>query len=195
MNVTRDHETETPATYFQLFLSTFRLSLFTLGGGYVIVPLMRNLFVREYGWIDEEEMLDIIAISQSSPGPIAVNTSILVGYRMRGVRGALLTLLGTILPAMIILSLLSLVYEWVKDNSIIQDLLEGMRIGVSAVILHAVYVMARTITRKKELVSIIIMAVAFVLSYFLQVNILIVIAFGILSGLIHYFASVKRGQA
>jgi len=156
---------------------------------------MRNLFVKEYGWIDEEEMLDIIAISQSSPGPIAVNTSILVGYRMRGVRGALLTLLGTILPAMIILSLLSLVYEWVKDNSIIQYLLEGMRIGVSAVILHAVYVMARTIIQKKNMISVTIMAVAFILSYFLQVNILFVIAFGIISGLIHYLFCDKRGKA
>ncbi|MBN2859790.1 MAG: chromate transporter, partial [Sphaerochaetaceae bacterium] len=89
----------------------------------------------------------------------------------------------------------SLVYEWVKDNSLIQDLLEGMRVGVSAVILHAVYVMARTITRKKDIISITIMVVAFILSYFLQLNILLVIAFGIISGLIHYLASDKRGQA
>ncbi len=188
----RADEHDTPATYFQLFLSTFRLSLFTLGGGYVIVPLMRNLFVQEYGWIDEDEMLDIIAIAQSSPGPIAVNTSILVGYRMKGVRGALLTLLGTILPAMIILSLLSLVYEWVNDNSIIQYLLEGMRIGVSAVILHAVYVMARTIARKREVASMGIMAVAFILAYFLKVNILLVIAFGISSGIIHYLVTARK---
>ncbi len=181
--------------FFRLFLSTFRLSLFTLGGGYVIVPLMRTLFVENYGWIDEEEMLDIIAISQSSPGPIAVNTSILVGYRMRGIRGALTTLLGTILPAMLILSLLSLVYEAVSENTYITWLFEGMRIGVSAVIIHAVYVMAHTIAKKKEIMSILIMAAAFILSFLFSINIIALIAFGVLSGIIRFLTEHKRGEA
>jgi len=73
--------------YWTLFYSTFSLSAFTIGGGYVIVPLMRKKFVEELDWIDEEEMLNLVAISQSAPGPIAVNTSIMVGYRLAGVRG------------------------------------------------------------------------------------------------------------
>ena len=79
---------EKKSLYIKLFKSTFFLSMFTFGGGYVIVPLMEKKFVNELGWISEDEMLDLIALGQSAPGPIAVNTSILVGYRMAGVPGA-----------------------------------------------------------------------------------------------------------
>ena len=82
----------------KLFFSTLYLSTFTFGGGYVIVTLMKNKFVDELHWIDEEEMMDLVAISQSSPGPLAINASILVGYRMAGVVGALITILATALP-------------------------------------------------------------------------------------------------
>ncbi len=180
------------ATFLNLFLSTFRLSLFTLGGGYVIVPLMRNLFVENYRWIDSEEMLDIIAIAQSSPGPIAVNTSILVGYRMKGVRGAAFSLLGTILPAMLILSVLSFAYESIQENRYVQVLFDGMRIGVSAVIIHAVLVMARTIVLKKDMMSIIIMAAAFILAFFFKVHITLVIAAGMVTGLSHWAYGNRR---
>ena len=75
----------TPALYWKIFISTFTLSAFTFGGGYVIVPLMQKKFVNQYGWIDETEMLDMVAIAQSAPGPIAVNASIIIGYRLGGV--------------------------------------------------------------------------------------------------------------
>ena len=95
-------------TYLQLFLSTFRISACTFGGGFVIVPLLRRRFVEELGWINEQEMLDLTAIAQSSPGPIAVNAAILVGYRAAGLSGALVTLLGSVLPPLMIISLISL---------------------------------------------------------------------------------------
>jgi len=94
--------------YTKLFLSTFTLSAFTIGGGYVIVPLMRQKFVQKYNWLSEEEMLDITAIAQSSPGPIAVNASILVGYKLAGIPGAIFTVFGTVLPPLIIISIISL---------------------------------------------------------------------------------------
>ncbi|MEG2550561.1 MAG: chromate transporter, partial [Erysipelotrichaceae bacterium] len=75
--------------YFKLFRATFSLSAFTFGGGYVIVPLMRRKFVDDYHWIDEKEMIDMVAIAQSAPGAMAVNTSILVGYRLAKIKGAL----------------------------------------------------------------------------------------------------------
>lgn len=93
--------------YLTLFTSTFTLSAFTFGGGFVIIPLMRKKFVEQLHWIDEEEMMDLTAIAQSSPGAIAVNASILVGYRVAGVPGALVTVLGTVLPPLIILSIIS----------------------------------------------------------------------------------------
>ena len=84
--------------YFKLFYSTFCLSAFTFGGGYVIVPLMRKKFVNELEWLDEKEMLDLTAIAQSAPGAMAVNAAILVGYRLAGILGAFITILATVLP-------------------------------------------------------------------------------------------------
>ena len=92
----------------QLFVSTFYISAFTFGGGYVIIPLMKKKFVDELHWIDDEEMLNMAAIAQSSPGAVAVNASILVGYRVAGVVGAAISILGTVLPPLIIISVISL---------------------------------------------------------------------------------------
>ena len=89
--------------YQKLFTSTFQLSACTFGGGFVIIPLMRKKFVEELHWIEEQEMLDLTAIAQSSPGAIAVNASILVGYHVAGISGALVTLIGTVLPPLIII--------------------------------------------------------------------------------------------
>ena len=102
---------KSPALYCKLFTSTFYLSAFTFGGGYVIIPLMKKKFADDLHWIEEKEMLDLTAIAQSAPGPIAVNAAILIGYRIAGVLGALTTILGTVLPPLIILSVISLFYQ------------------------------------------------------------------------------------
>ena len=127
--------------YWKLFSSTFSLSAFTFGGGFVIIPLMRKKFVEELSWIDEQEMLDLTAIAQSSPGAIAVNASILIGYRLDGFRGALITVLGTVLPPLIILSVISLFYTAFRDSLIVGYVLRGMQAGVAAVITDVVLTM------------------------------------------------------
>ncbi|HCG64392.1 MAG TPA: chromate transporter [Sphaerochaeta sp.] len=174
--------------FWTLFKTTFTLSAFTVGGGYVIVPLMRKSFVDKLSWIEENEMLDLIAIAQSAPGPIAVNTSILVGYKIAGVAGALVTLLGTILPPLIILTLLSFIYNAIKDNRIVQALFFGMSIGVAVVILDAVVTMARTVLKTRKVLPVIIMVLAFIATYALKLNIIIIIlscaAIGILAVLV-----------
>lgn len=96
---------------WKLFISTLYLSAFTFGGGYVIVTLMKNKFVDEYHWIEENEMLDLVAIAQSSPGAIAVNGAIVVGYKLAGVVGIFITILGTILPPFIVLTVVSIFYN------------------------------------------------------------------------------------
>ena len=92
---------------WQLFKATFMLSAFTFGGGFVIVSLMKKKFVEELGWLDEEEMLDITAIAQSSPGPIPINASVILGYRMCGIPGSVTAILGTALPPMLIISVIA----------------------------------------------------------------------------------------
>ena len=161
--------------YWKLFSSTFTLSAFTFGGGFVIIPLMRKKFVEEYRWIDEKEMLDMAAIAQSSPGAIAVNASIIIGYRLAGVTGAFVTVLGTVLPPLIILTVISYFYTAFRDNLIVQAMMKGMRAGIAAVITDVVYTMGRSVVKEKNILPICIMAAAFVAVYFFKVNVMIII--------------------
>lgn len=164
-----------------LFLSTLQLSAFTFGGGFVIVPLMRKKFVEELGWIEEQEMLDFTAIAQSSPGPIAVNASILVGYHVAGIPGALLTALGTVLPPLVIISVISLFYQAFRDNALVNVVMAGMLCGVAAVICDVVITMSRSIFKEKRILPVVMLVAAFVAVRFLGMNIILII---LLSGAI-----------
>lgn len=181
--------------YWKLFLSTFYISAFTFGGGYVIVPLMKKRFVEEYKWIEEKEMLDMIAIAQSSPGAIAVNTSVIVGYRMGGVLGALVTVLGTVTPPLIILSLISLAYEMVIDNRMVQCVLKGMQIGVAAVVMDVVITMVGQILKEKKAISVLILIAAFVVAFFTKINIAFIILGSGIIGILELFWSKNKKQA
>ena len=97
--------------FIRLFLSTFYISAFTFGGGFVIIPLLRKKFVEQYMWINSDEMLDLTAIAQSAPGAVAVNASVLIGYRLAGFIGAAVTVVATILPPLITLSVISFIYS------------------------------------------------------------------------------------
>ena len=136
--------------YRKLFLSTFELSACTFGGGFVIIPLMRKKFVEELGWIEEEEMLDLTAIAQASPGAIAVNASIMLGYHIAGIPGAILAVLGTVLPPLIIISIISMFYQAFRNNVIVSMAMRGMLCGVAAVICDVVINMAKSIFQKKK---------------------------------------------
>ena len=109
----------------KLFFSTLYLSAFTFGGGYVIVTLMKQKFVDELHWIEEEEMLDLIAIAQSAPGAIAVNGAIVVGYKLWGLLGALVAIFATIIPPFLIITVISFFYELFRDNFVVSSLLSG----------------------------------------------------------------------
>lgn len=161
--------------YKKLFFSTFQLSACTFGGGFVIIPLLRKKFVEDLGWIDEQEMLDLTAIAQSSPGAIAVNASILVGYRVAGMPGALLTILGTILPPFIIISVISLFYQAFRDNVYVNMAMVGMLAGVTAVIFDVVCTMAKGIFKQKRILPVLVLAGSFIATYFFKVNIMIII--------------------
>jgi len=162
--------------YRELFLSTFKLSACTFGGGFVIIPLMRKKFVEDLGWIEENEMLDLTAIAQSSPGAIAVNASILVGYHVAGFSGAMLTVLGTVLPPLMIISIISMFYQVFRDNAVVNMAMAGMLCGVAAVICDVVFNMVKTILQKKRVLPVMVMLGSFVAVHFFSVNIIIIIA-------------------
>ena len=159
----------------QLFTTMFSLSACTFGGGFVIVSLMKKKVVEERGWLEEEEMLDITAIAQSSPGPIPVNASVILGYRLQGIAGSLVAVGGTILPPMILLSLIAVFYDWFRQNSIVNTALTVMRAGVAAVICDVVINLAKNVLGTKKPLYIALMVITFILGYFLDVSAMYII--------------------
>ena len=178
--------------YLKLFWYTFQLSAFTVGGGYVIVPLMKKKFVTKLGWIKEQEMLNFIAIAQSSPGAIAVNASVLLGYHLSGIPGALVTVFGTILPPLIILSVVAVGYKAFIGNEIVKNVLAGMQAGVCAVIIDVVIDMSSAVVKLKRILPIGLMLAAFAAVAVFRINVLFVILVCALVGLI--FVIKKPGK-
>ncbi len=171
--------------YLKLFTSTFVLSFFTVGGGYVIVTMMKKKFVDELGWLKEKEMLDIVAIAQSAPGVIAVNTSILLGYRLAGIRGALICVVGTVLPPLFVITGVSFIYEAFKNDPNVRYVMMGLRAGIAAIMTDAVIRLAVNATKERRIFSVILMLAAFAAGFIFDINVILIIlgagAVGILS--------------
>ena len=178
-----------------LFRSMFMLSACTFGGGFVIVSLMKKKFVEELQWLDEDEMLDITAITQSSPGPLPVNAAVILGYRMYGVLGSLAAIAGTILPPMIILSIISLFYEQFRTNAYIAVALQVMRAGVAAVILDVVLNLAKNVIKTRRPLYIIMMVTAFLSTYFMGVSAMKIILICLAIGIADLLIQMKKGAA
>ena len=177
----------------ELFTSTLYLSAFTFGGGYVIVSLLKERFVDQLHYIDEKEMLDLVAIAQSAPGAIAVTGAIVLGYKMAGILGIIVCVIGTIIPPIIIISVVAYFYKIFITNKIISAMLLGMRSGIGAIIVSVVYDMALSVMDEHKERNIVIMLSAFILNYFLNVNIMCLVLGCILLALVELF--IRREKA
>lgn len=175
-----------------LFRSMFVLSACTFGGGFVIVSLMKKKYVEELKWLDEDEMLDVTAITQSAPGPLPVNASVIIGYRICGVIGSMTAILGTILPPMIIISIISLFYEQFRTNPYIAVALQVMRAGVAAVIFDVVLNLAGNVLKTKRILYIVMMITAFIAAYIFGVSAMIVILTCLAIGLADLAVTLKK---
>ncbi len=177
-----------------LFFSVFKLSACTFGGGFVIVPLMKKKFVDDLGWIDEDEMLDYVSIAQSSPGPIAVNGAIILGYKISGVIGAIVAVLGSIIPPLIIISVISMFYEAFRSNVVVNLVMKGMTCGVAAVILDVVIKMTVDIFKKKRILPVLVLVGAFAAKIWLNVNIIVIILVCAVIGGIDTLIQTKKAK-
>lgn len=126
-----------------IFGSFFKIGLFTFGGGYAMIPLIEREVIDRRGWVERREFLDLLTLAQSVPGPIAVNTAVFVGYRMRSLRGALAALAGTILPSFTIILLIALFFADIRQNPVVDAAFKGMRPAVVALIIGPVISLAR----------------------------------------------------
>lgn len=178
-----------------LFKTMFILSSCTFGGGFVIVSLMKKKFVEELKWLEEDEMLDVTAITQSSPGPLVVNASVMVGFRVAGIAGSLAAVLGAVLPPMIILSVISLFYEQFRTNRVVAIALQVMRAGVAAVILDVVINLATNVCKTRRFLYIAMMIVAFICTCFLNVSAMIIIFACLGIGLLDLAISLRKNKA
>ncbi len=177
---------------WKLFRSTFALSACTFGGGFVIVSLMKKQFVEKFKWLEEDEMLDVTAIAQSSPGPIPVNASVILGYRMAGVLGSFVAVLGTILPPMIIISVIAAFYEQFRSNVYIAAALQVMRAGVAAVIFDVVLNLAKNVCKTRRILYIGLMCAAFFCAVVLNISAMLIILACLMVGVIDLSVSLFR---
>ncbi|WP_440896541.1 chromate transporter [Amphibacillus sp. Q70] len=181
--------------YFLLFRITFSISAFTFGGGYIAIPMMRKYFVNNLELISKQELLDMAAIAQSTPGAIAVNIAVLVGYRIAGVTGAIISCIGTILPPLIILSIISMFYQAFRSNRVISAILKGMEAGVAAVIVDLVIDMSQGIFKQRDLLLTLMVPATFIASFIFNINVLIIIIFcSILCFAQAYVKNKRRGK-
>ncbi len=128
----------------QSFKTFFKIGLFTLGGGYAMIPLIEKEIVDRHRWMAREELMDVIAIAQSCPGVFAINVSTFVGYRLRKTRGAVCTTLGTALPSFVIILLIAMFFRRFQDNTIVAAMFRGIRPAVVALIAAPTFNMARS---------------------------------------------------
>ena len=127
-----------------MFLTFARIGLFTIGGGYAMIPLIEEQVVQRKAWVTSEELIDLIAVAQSCPGIFAVNISIFIGYRRRGTLGALVCTLGTVLPSFLIILAIALLFRQFRDNEIVARIFRGIRPAVVALIAAPVFRMAKS---------------------------------------------------
>lgn len=158
-----------------LFSSMLTISAFTFGGGFVIVSLMKKKFVDNLHWLSAEEMLDMTALAQSAPGPIAVNAAILVGRRIAGVPGMLAAVGGTLVSPIVIIGVISLIYAEFASNTWVKAALTGMSCGVAAVITDVVCGLGGKVLRSRNWLKIVLMVLAFVMTFVMKINVIFII--------------------
>ena len=178
----------------RLFFSMLYISAFTFGGGFVIVTFLQRRCVDALTWIEEREMLDMTALAQSSPGAIAVNAAIQVGWKVAGFPGMLTAVLGTVIPPMAILSVISLFYQAFAENRYAALVLRGMQCGVAAVILDVSVSLAINVIGTRQAVHMAVMAAAFVAAFFFGVNVIWIILCAAAAGILKAVADRKEGR-
>ncbi len=175
-----------------LFWTFFKIGAFTFGGGYAMIPLIQKEVVENKKWITDDDILEIIAIAESTPGPIAINSATFVGYRVCGVLGSFFATLGVVLPSFVIILIISLILEEFQHITAVQYAFNGIRAGVLALLFKALWTMYKKCT--KGLVSYILMASAFAATAFLDVPVLAVIIGCAVIGLVSSLVAERRNK-
>lgn len=172
--------------FWELFITFFKIGAFTFGGGYAMIPLIQEETVTKKKWISDEDILDVVAIAESTPGPISLNTSTFVGYRTAGFFGAFCATLGVVLPSFGIIVGISFVLRQFENLEIVKYAFWGIRAGVLALIIKGLISMYKSCP--KNVFSYIIMAAAFVAVAFFNINVIYMTIICAVAGIIYSIA-------
>ena len=173
-----------------IFLTFLKIGAFTFGGGYAMIPLIQREAVEKHHWVTDEDILDIVAIAESTPGPIAINAATFVGYQHKGFAGALAATLGVVLPSFVIIWVISGILRQFKELLAVQYAFNGIRVGVLVMMLKALMKMLKT--NRKGIVAYFLMGLSFVLTAFCKVNTFLVIGICGLLGLVSALLAERR---
>ncbi len=173
-------------TLWQVFWSFFKIGAFTFGGGYAMIPLIQNEAVEKQHWVTDEDILEVVAIAESTPGPIAINSATFVGYKAAGVLGSMCATLGVVLPSFVVILTLSFALQQFQEVQAVQYAFFGIRAGVLALLVKALWTMYKK--SPKGWPAYVVMGAAFILTTFTPVNVIFVIigcaVFGLVTSLI-----------
>ncbi len=176
----------------ELFLTFMKIGAFTFGGGYAMIPMIQREIVEKKGWITDEDILEIVAIAESTPGPIAVNSATFVGYRVAGVFGSFCATFGVVLPSFLIISLIALVLRQFRELKAVKYAFYGIRAGVLALIIKALVSMYKK--SPKGWASYVIMAASFAIAAFTELNVLYIIIGCAVFGLVTSVLMKRRDE-
>ncbi|MCI6031967.1 MAG: chromate transporter [Fusobacterium varium] len=177
-----------------LFGINFFISAFTFGGGYIVIPMIKKYFVDRKQLFNNEELMDMAAIAQSSPGAIAINLTVLAGYKAVGMIGAVISCIAAVFPPLIILGIISVYYLMFRDNQVISSVLKGMEAGVGALIVDIVLDMSRAVFREKQKLMSLIIPATFLASFIFQMNVIFIILFCSVICFIDGWRKQKKGE-
>lgn len=170
-----------------LFYSFFKIGLFTFGGGYAMIPLVQREVVRK-GWILEAQFLELLTLAQSAPGPLALNTAVFVGYRVKGYRGVALSVFGIILPSFVIILIIAIYLHSFRDNHVVAAVFKGIRPAVVALMLAPVFGFSKGLGWKRGVLAVV---AAFLVWYF-SISPVYLIIFGALGGIAWRWWRLRR---
>ncbi len=179
-----------PKTLWKVFSTFFKIGAFTFGGGYAMIPLIQHEAVEKQGWISDEDILEIVAIAESTPGPIAINSATFVGHRTAGFLGSTVATIGVVLPSFVVISLIAFVLRQFGDYKAVQYAFQGIRVGVLALLAKALINMLKK--SPKGWVSYVAMAAAFLITSFTDIHVLLVIAGCAVFGLVTSLVAERR---
>lgn len=175
---------------FELFAVFFRIGAFTFGGGYAMIPLIQKETVENKKWITDDDILEIVAIAESTPGPIAINAATFVGYKVAGFWGAFFATIGMVVPSFAIILLISYVLRRFNNIKAVQYAFNGIRAGVLALLIKALFTMYKKVG--KNALSYIVMAFAFVFTAIVKIKIIYVIILCAVFGLVVSYIAERR---